>query len=209
MLFLKQAETPCQSNRDLVERVRAMLDDIEQNRDEAVKRCAADLDRWTKPAFRVPADEIAAARRALSHVFKDRLRLLQEAGHRLREASAGFAAGILGDFRRRHYPRPEDHPGRDCRLLHSGWQVSGHLGRAYERSKRKGRRGAACVIGAAPPRDGEAMYAPTLYALSEAGADEIYTIGRRAGVCVDGLRLRRNEAGGHDHRARQRLCCGG
>ena len=33
------------------------------------------------------------------------------------------------------------------------------------------------VIGAAPPRDGEAMYAPTLYALSESGADEIYTIG--------------------------------
>src|SRR5215211_6727853 len=33
------------------------------------------------------------------------------------------------------------------------------------------------VIGAAPPRDGEAMYAPTLYALAESGADEIYTIG--------------------------------
>jgi sulfopropanediol 3-dehydrogenase len=33
------------------------------------------------------------------------------------------------------------------------------------------------VIGAAPPRDGAAMYAPTLYALAEAGADEIYTIG--------------------------------
>ena len=33
------------------------------------------------------------------------------------------------------------------------------------------------VIGAAPPRDGEAMYAPTLYALSESGADEIYTVG--------------------------------
>ena len=33
------------------------------------------------------------------------------------------------------------------------------------------------VIGAAPPRDGDAMFAPTLYALAESGADEIYTIG--------------------------------
>src|SRR5215211_6239527 len=33
------------------------------------------------------------------------------------------------------------------------------------------------VTGAAPPRDGEAMFAPTLYALAESGADEIYTIG--------------------------------
>ena len=70
--FLKQAEPPSrQSNRDLVERVRAMLDDIEQNRDEAVTRYAAALDRWTKPAFRVSDDEIAAARRAMSPVFKD------------------------------------------------------------------------------------------------------------------------------------------
>ena len=70
--FLKQAEPPSrQSNRDLVDRVRAMLDDIEQNRDEAVTRYAKELDRWTKPAFRVSEDEIAAARRAMSPVFKD------------------------------------------------------------------------------------------------------------------------------------------
>ena len=33
------------------------------------------------------------------------------------------------------------------------------------------------VIGAAPPRDATGIYAPTLYALAESGADEIYTIG--------------------------------
>ena len=37
----------------LSERVRAMLDDVEQNRDEAVRRYARDLDRWERPEFRV------------------------------------------------------------------------------------------------------------------------------------------------------------
>src|SRR5262249_17925712 len=33
------------------------------------------------------------------------------------------------------------------------------------------------VIGGAPPRKGAGIYAPTLYALAESGADEIYCIG--------------------------------
>ncbi|MDF2767144.1 MAG: hpsN 2 [Rhodospirillales bacterium] len=70
--YLKRAEPQSrQSNRELVERVRAMLDDIEQHRDEAVRRYAAALDRWTKSAFRVSDNEIGAARRAMSTMFKD------------------------------------------------------------------------------------------------------------------------------------------
>src|SRR5690606_7328558 len=37
--------------------------------------------------------------------------------------------------------------------------------------------GVAHVIGAAPPRKGGGIFAPTLYALAESGADEIYCIG--------------------------------
>ena len=70
--ILKQAEPPSrQANRELSERVRAMLDDIEQNRDEAVRRYAKELDRWERPDFRVSEAEIAAARKAVSPVFKD------------------------------------------------------------------------------------------------------------------------------------------
>ena len=70
--YLKQAEPQSrQSNRELVARVRAMLDEIEQYRDDAVKRYAAQLDRWTKPTFRVSDEEIGAVRRTMSPVFKE------------------------------------------------------------------------------------------------------------------------------------------
>ena len=70
--YLKKAEPELrQHNRDLVERVRAMLDDIEENRDAAVRRYAKDLDRWERPQFRVSEAEIDAARKAMSAVFKD------------------------------------------------------------------------------------------------------------------------------------------
>ena len=70
--YLKKAEPELrQHNRDLVERVRAMLDDIEENRDAAVRRYAKDLDRWERPEFRVTEAEIDAARKAMSAVFKD------------------------------------------------------------------------------------------------------------------------------------------
>ena len=70
--YLKKAEPQSrQDTRALTERVRAMLDDIEQNRDEAVRRYARDLDRWERPEFRVSEAEIAAARKAMSAVFKE------------------------------------------------------------------------------------------------------------------------------------------
>src|SRR3990172_3159006 len=70
--YLKKAEPQSrQDTRALTERVRAMLDDIEANRDEAVRRYARDLDRWERAEFRVSEDEIAAARKAMSEVFKD------------------------------------------------------------------------------------------------------------------------------------------
>jgi sulfopropanediol 3-dehydrogenase len=71
-LYLKDAQPQLrQDSRAVSDRVRAMLDDIEQNRDAAVRRYAKDLDRWERPEFRVTDDEIAAARRAMSQTFKD------------------------------------------------------------------------------------------------------------------------------------------
>ena len=50
--YLKQAEPRSrQDNRDLVDRVRNMIADIEQNGDEAVRRYAKDLDGWDSLTF--------------------------------------------------------------------------------------------------------------------------------------------------------------
>src|SRR5512145_1606931 len=70
--YLKKAKPRSrQADRAVVERVRAMLDDIETNRDAAVRRYAKELDRWDNPEFRVGAAEIDAARKAMSATFKD------------------------------------------------------------------------------------------------------------------------------------------
>ena len=48
--YLKKAKPRSQqADRAIAERVRAMLDDIEANRDAAVRRYAKDLDRWESP----------------------------------------------------------------------------------------------------------------------------------------------------------------
>ena len=70
--YLKKAEPRSQqADRAVVERVRAMLEDIAANRDAAVRRYARELDRWESAEFRVSAAEIDAARQAMSATFKD------------------------------------------------------------------------------------------------------------------------------------------
>jgi sulfopropanediol 3-dehydrogenase len=175
--FLKQAEPASrQSNRDLAERVRAMLDDIEQHRDDAVKRYAAELDRWTKPSFRVSDDEIHAARRAVSPVFRE---------------DFAFCRKQVTDFARRQRDSLQEFaeefgPGitlgqKIIPLAQVGCYIPGGkyplISAALMSVATAKVAGVAHVTGAAPPRDGEAIYAPTLYALAQSGADEIYTIG--------------------------------
>jgi histidinol dehydrogenase len=51
--------------------VREMLAEIKQNRDDAIRRYAEKLDHWTKPEFRVSADEIRQASARLPESFKE------------------------------------------------------------------------------------------------------------------------------------------
>ena len=175
--YLKQAEPQSrQSNRELVARVRAMLDEIEQYRDDAVKRYAAQLDRWTKPTFRVSDEEIGAVRRTMSPVFKEDFafckKQVTDFAKRQREClhefEESFGAGItLGQK-----IIPVETVG--CYIPGGKYPLISAAIMSVATAKVAG---VPHVIGAAPPRDGEAMYAPTLYALSESGADEIYTVG--------------------------------
>ena len=70
--YLKKSDPRCrQDDRALIDRVRDILADIEQNGDAAVRRYARELDRWEKPDFRVSTAEIAAAAKSLGSVFKE------------------------------------------------------------------------------------------------------------------------------------------
>ncbi|MDF3016058.1 MAG: hpsN 2, partial [Thermomicrobiales bacterium] len=157
-------------------RVRAMLDDIEQHRDEAVGRYAALLDRWTKPAFRVSDDELSAARRAMSTVFKDDFafckKQVTDFAKRQRESLHDFEESFGAGITLGQKIIPVETVG--CYIPGGKYPLISAAIMSVATAKVAG---VPHVIGAAPPRNGEAMYAPTLYALAESGADEIYTIG--------------------------------
>ncbi|MDF2970866.1 MAG: hpsN 2 [Microvirga sp.] len=153
-----------------------MLNDIEENRDAAVKRYAQQLDRWAKPTFRVSEEEIGAVRCAMSTLFKDdfafcKKQVMDFAKRQrdsLHEFEESFGAGItLGQKIIPVETVGAYIPGGKYPLISAALMSIATAKVA----------GVPHVIGAAPPRDGEAMYAPTLYALAESGADEIYTIG--------------------------------
>jgi sulfopropanediol 3-dehydrogenase len=175
--YLKRAEPQSrQSNRELVERVRAMLEDVEQNRDEAVRRYAAQLDRWTKSSFRVSGEEIDSVRRSVSPTFKDDFafckKQVTDFAKRQRDSLGQFEESFGDGITLGQRIIPVTTVG--CYVPGGKYPLISAALMSVATAKVAG---VPHVIAAAPPRDGEAMYAPTLYALAESGADEIYTIG--------------------------------
>ncbi len=170
----KAAPAAAQNNRELVDRVRAMLEDIEQNRDEAVRRYAKQLDKWDKAEFRVPAEEIAAARRSTSKLFQDVAfckRQVTDFAKRQRDSLHEFEEQFGDGITLGQKIIPVATVG--CYIPGGKYPLISAALMSVATAKVAG---VPHVIGAAPPRDG-GIYAPTLYALAESGADEIFTIG--------------------------------
>ena len=175
--YIKKA--PPRTARDLSaveETARRMLADIKANGDAAVARYAADLDKWQGGEFRVSQDQIAAAEASLPETFKEDF----EFCHRQITDFAKRQLETLTDF------ECETEPGillgqKQIPVTNVGCYIPGGkypLVVAASMSVGVARAaGVAHIIGCAPPRDGVEMYAPTLYALHKAGADEIYALG--------------------------------
>ena len=175
--YIKKA--PPRTARDLSaveETARRMLADIKANGDAAVARYAADLDKWQGGEFRVSQDQIAAAEASLPETFKEDF----EFCHRQITDFAKRQLETLTDF------ECETEPGiilgqKQIPVNNVGCYIPGGkypLVAAASMSVGVARAaGVGNIIGCAPPRDGKEMYAPTLYALHKAGADEIYALG--------------------------------
>lgn len=175
--YLKQAAPHSkQADRTLSDRVRAMLDDIEKNRDEAVRRYARELDRWDKPDFRVTTDEIDAARRAVSTTFKEDFafckKQVTDFARRQRESLSEFEAEMGEGITLGQKIIPVEKVG--CYIPGGKYPLISAAIMSVATAKVAG---VPHVVGAAPPRDGKGIFPATLYALAESGADEIYTIG--------------------------------
>lgn len=174
--YIKKAEAVSRQHRSNVEeKVRAMIADIQDRRDDAIREYAAQLDNWTSE-FRISDNQIRAVTSRMSETFKDDFevckRQVQDFARRqlesFQELEAETAPGItLGH---RHIPVQSVGcyiPGGKYPLISAAIMSVGTARVA----------GVETTIGCAPPRDQNGIYAPTLYALAAAGADEIYCLG--------------------------------
>lgn len=175
--YLKRAEQQSrQDNRDLIDRVRTMISDIELGGDEAVRRYARDLDGWEAKDFRVSEDEIAAARKAMSKVFKEDFafckKQVTDFAKRQRDSLSEFEAEFGNGITLGQKIIPVDTVG--CYIPGGKYPL---ISAAIMSVATARVAGVNHVIGAAPPRDGKGIFPPTLYALAESGATDIYAIG--------------------------------
>jgi sulfopropanediol 3-dehydrogenase len=175
--YLKRAEQQSrQDNRDLVDRVRIMIADIEQNGDDAVRRYARDLDDWQAADFQVSDVEIASARKAMSPVFKEDFAFCKQQvtdfAKRQRESLSEFEAEFGNGITLGQKIIPVDTVG--CYIPGGKYPL---ISAAIMSVATAAVAGVNHIIGAAPPREGKGIFPPTLYALAESGATEIYSIG--------------------------------
>lgn len=175
--YLKRAEHQSrQDNRDLIDRVRTMISDIEQGGDEAVRRYARDLDGWNAEDFRVSDDEIATARKTMSKVFKEDFafckKQVTDFAKRQRDSLSEFEAEFGNGITLGQKIIPVDTVG--CYIPGGKYPL---ISAAIMSVATARVAGVNHVIGAAPPREGKGIFPPTLYALAESGATEIYSIG--------------------------------
>lgn len=175
--YLKRAAaaTP-QRSAEVETTVRAMLTDIAENRDAAVKRYARQLDGWEKDDFRVSDDEIRRVERQLPETFKEDFaychRQITSFARRQLDSMQGFEmepepgivlgqkllpVGSVGCYI----------PGGKYPLISAAIMSIGTARAA----------GVDLVISCAPPRQGHGIFPHTLYAMHTCGADQIFVIG--------------------------------
>lgn len=175
--YLKQAAPKERRDTAAVEEtVRQILADIAANRDDAIRRYAEKLDRWTGPDFRVTAEEIRRVAAHLPETFKEDFKYAYDKvtgfARCQRDSMQAFEVEIEPGIWLGQKLIPVANvgcyiPGGKYPLISAAIMSIGTARAA----------GVGHIVACAPPRDGEGMYPPQLYALHTAGADEIYVLG--------------------------------
>lgn len=175
--YLKKAAPAVPQDKTKLEAaVRAMLADIAQNRDAAVRRYAQELDQWQATEFRVSMDQIIAVGKSLPTSFKEDLKftIKQVTGFAKKqlETLQSFETEIEPGIVLGQKMIPVERVG--CYVPGGKFPLVASAIMSVATAKVAG---VAHVTGCAPPRDAEGMYPYTLYAMHAAGADEIYNLG--------------------------------
>lgn len=181
--FIKRAKDRAEAAEDELRlKVAAMLARLRREGDEAALAFARDLDGWTGPV-NVPADEIAAAGDDLPDQMKDDIRYAHDniaAFARAQRASLSETEVEL---------RPGLRVGqRLIPIAAVGAYVPGgrycHIASALMTVATARAAGVGHIAACTPPRRGEGVPAPVLYALSVAGADCVLALGGVQGIAA-------------------------
>jgi sulfopropanediol 3-dehydrogenase len=175
--YLKSAQPqPPAVTRQIRDTVSEILRDVEQHREEGLRRWSAKLDNWSPASFRVGHEEINAAAASVD----DELRANIDAALNNVKTFADLQRATLTDL------EVETHPG--VTLGHRHVPV-GAVG-SYSPGGRYPLvassimtvavpkvAGVARVVACAPPRLGQGIHPPQLLAMAASGADEIFCFG--------------------------------
>ncbi|MBS3652182.1 histidinol dehydrogenase [Pseudaminobacter sp. 19-2017] len=175
--FLKKAAPKFrQASNGVEDTVRKMLADIAENRDDAVRRYAATLDKWERPDFRVSKDAFREASSRLPESFKEDFdfayRMVTEFAKRQRDSMSEFESEIEPGIVLGQKLIPVTSAG--CYIPGGKYPL---ISAAIMSIATARVAGVENVIACAPPRDKDGMFAPQIYALHKAGADEVFVLG--------------------------------
>lgn len=175
--YLKRAEEkPKQDMRIVTETVREILERVKHEGEAAVRYYSKKFDNWNPTSFRVSEDEIERARRSLPKSVREDINFCQAQvrnfAQKQREVISDFEVETL----------PGIHLGQKIMPVEaSGSYIPGGryplIASAHMTIITPKVAGVDRVVACTPPTKGQGIYPPTLYALSAAGADEIYCIG--------------------------------
>ncbi len=175
--YLKEPKRQPQAVTDEIRTtVSTIISEVAREGMTAVRRYSERFDDWSPPTFRVPAEVIAAAADRVSDEVESSARFSL---HQIRNF-ARLQRESLVDF------EVETMPGVVLGQKHIPVQSVGAyspgglyplIASAFMTIATPKTAGVPRVAAAAPPRDAGGMHPPQLWAMAEAGADEIFCVG--------------------------------
>jgi sulfopropanediol 3-dehydrogenase len=156
--------------------VQEILEDVRSNGEDAVRRHSRRLDRWDPESFRVDEEAAAKAERDLSESLKEDIRFLTQQV----KSFAGLQREHLSDF------EAETQPGvwlgqKTIPVASVGSYTPGGryplIASAIMTIAPPRVAGVDHIVAMSPPRSEDGMYPPTIFAMAESGADDIYCVG--------------------------------
>jgi sulfopropanediol 3-dehydrogenase len=174
---LKKAEPP---ERSEIQRVRDTVSEIllavEREGTAAVRRYSERLDGWNPPSFRVSADEIARAEAEVDDELREHIAFAQAQVRTFAE----LQRATLGDFEQETLPGvtlgQRNIPVNAVGSYSPGGRYP-MLASSIMTVVVPKVAGVRRIVACAPPRRGDGIHAPQLYAMVSSGADEVIALG--------------------------------